>query len=100
MIEAMASGLPIVSSLHADIPTVAPDGRCALLFPERDADGLAEGLDALLASRRLRDDMGRAGREHAEDAHDMRKLGIRLEAVYDRVISASEFGERPRSSKV
>lgn len=100
LIEAMASGLPIVSSLHADIPTVAPDGRCALLFPERDADGLAEGLDALLASRRLRDDIGRAGREHAEDAHDMRKLGIRLEAVYDRVISASEFGERPRSSKV
>ena len=90
LIEAMASGLPIVSSLHADIPTVAPDAQCALLFPERDVDGLAEGLDALLGSGRLRDDMGRAGRAHAEDAHDMRKQGIRLEAVYDQVITSSK----------
>ncbi len=92
LIEAMASGLPIVSSHHADIPTVAPDGRCALLFRERDVDGLAEGLDTLLRSSRLREEMGRAGRAHVEDAHDMRKQGRRLEAVYDRVISSAKSG--------
>lgn len=87
LIEAMASGLAIVSSLHADIPTVAPDGRCALLFPERDVDGLAEGLDALLRSARSREEMGAAGRAHVEDAHDMRKQGGRLETFYDRLRS-------------
>ncbi|MDE3000136.1 MAG: glycosyltransferase [Gemmatimonadota bacterium] len=85
LIEAMASGLAIVSSLHADIPTVAPDRRCALLFPERNVDGLAEGVDALLRSSRLREEMGNAGRAHVEDAHDMRKQGGRLETLYDRV---------------
>ena len=45
VIEALASGLPVVSSQHADIPNVAP---CALLFPERDVNGLADGLQALL----------------------------------------------------
>lgn len=87
LIEAMASGLAIVSSLHADIPTVAPDRRCALLFPERNVDGLAEGLDALLRSGRLREELGAAGRSHVEDAHDMRKQGGRLETLYDRVRS-------------
>ena len=92
LIEAMASGLPIVSSHHADIPTVAPDGRCALLFSERDVDGLVEGLDTLLLSTQLREKMGRAGRAHVEEAHDMRKQGPRLEAVYDRVISSAKSG--------
>ena len=87
LIEAMASGLAIVSSLHADIPTVAPDRRCALLFPERNVDGLADGLDALLGSGRLREELGSAGRAHVEDAHDMRKQGGRLETLYDRVRS-------------
>ena len=85
LIEAMASGLAVVSSLHADIPTVAPDGQCALLFPERDVDGLAEGLDALLRSGRLREELGTAGRAHVENAHDMRKQGGRLETLYDRL---------------
>ncbi len=89
LIEAMASGVAIVSSLHADIPTVAPDRRCALLYPERDVDGLAEGLDALLQSSRLREEMGARGRAHVEDAHDMRKQGGRLETLYDRVRSST-----------
>ncbi len=92
LIEAMASGLAIVSSLHADIPTVAPDSQCALLFPERDVDGLAEGLDALLRSSRLREEMGTAGRAHVEDAHDMRKQAGRLETVYDRVRFQTKAG--------
>ncbi len=92
LIEAMASGLAIVSSHHADIPTVAPDGLCALLFRERDVDGLAEGLDTLLRSGQLREKMGRAGRAHVEAAHDMLRQGRRLEAVYDRVIESAKSG--------
>ena len=44
LIEAMASGACVVSSLHADIPEVVPNGTCGMLFPERDVNGLAEGL--------------------------------------------------------
>ena len=52
LIEAMAMGVPIVSSLHADIPEVVIDKTCGLLFPERDIAGLATGLDTLLRSPR------------------------------------------------
>jgi colanic acid/amylovoran biosynthesis glycosyltransferase len=83
VIEALASGLPVVSSLHADIPEVAPDGRCGLLAPERDVAGLAERLDALLSDPDLRRRMGEAGRRHAEAHHDAVRQGERLEAIYD-----------------
>ena len=86
LIEAMASGLPVVSSLHADIPTIVPHEKCGLLFRERDVEGLAEGLDAILGSEELRDEMGREGRAHVEANHDRRVLGGRLEGIYDRVV--------------
>ena len=86
LIEAMASGLPIVSSWHADIPEVVPDGRCGLLARERDVAGLAKGLEAVLGCAQLRKSLGKAGRAHVEANHNLRQQGRRLEAIYDRVV--------------
>lgn len=86
LLEAMASGLPVVSSFHADIPSVVPNERCGLLFDERDVEGLAEGLDAILESRSLRDAMGEAGRAHVEVHHDCKVLSGKLERSYDRLL--------------
>ena len=88
LIEAMASGAPVVSSLHADIPEVAPNGRCGLLAGERDVAALAEALDAFLASPELRSEMGRNGRAHVELNHNLSVQGEGLEGIYDRVIGA------------
>ena len=88
LIEAMASGAPVVSSLHADIPEVVPDGRCGLLTEERDVEALAERLDALLSSPGLRAEMGRNGRAHVEANHNLSVQGSRLEDIYDRVIGS------------
>jgi len=86
LIEAMASGLPVVSSWHADIPEVVPDGLCGLLARERDVAGLAEGLEAILGCAQLRTSLGQAGRAHVEANHNLRLQGRRLEAIYDRVV--------------
>ena len=44
ILEAQATGLPVISSYHADIPEVVVDGKSALLAPERDAETLAKHL--------------------------------------------------------
>ena len=85
LIEAMASGVPVVSSIHADIPHVVRDGECGLLFSEKDVAGLAEGLDLLLGSAERRAEMGREGRKHVEVHHNLRRQGEHLEEIYDRV---------------
>ncbi len=83
LIEAMAMGVPIVSSLHADIPEVVIDETCGLLFVERDVAGLAEGLEAALNAPERR----HAARAHVAARHNLKKQGRKLEAIYDRVVA-------------
>jgi len=86
LIEAQASGTPIVSSLHADIPEVAPHEKCGLLFPERDIVGLATGLDTILGNEALRAQMAKAGRVHVEVEHNLKIQAKRLENIYDGLL--------------
>lgn len=64
-LEAMASGLPVVSTTAAAIPEVVPDGEVGLLVPPRDPAALAEALLRLLQDPALRARLRDAGRLHA-----------------------------------
>jgi len=52
LIEAQASGMPILASSHADIPEVVLDGRSGLLSEERDVDTLGKTWPFYLIIRR------------------------------------------------
>ena len=66
ILEAMASGLPVVASGISGIPLAVEDGRTGLLVPERDPAALAGALQKLLANRELARAMGERGRHKAE----------------------------------
>ncbi len=50
MLEAMASGLPVVATLHGGIPEAVTDGYDGYLSPERDAAALVNSLEKLTAT--------------------------------------------------
>ena len=77
--------MPILSTLHADIPEVVVDGKSGLLSPERDVDSLAENLERLVAEPDLWEQMGRYGRRHVEENYDVRRQVARLEEIYSEV---------------
>lgn len=85
LIEALAKGTPIVSSRHADIPFVAPEGGCSLLADERDETGLADALVRVLTDDALASALVHEGRAQVEAYHDLTLQGASLEAVYDRL---------------
>jgi colanic acid/amylovoran biosynthesis glycosyltransferase len=85
VVEAMASGLPIVATTHAGVPEAVRHGETGLLAPERDIAALAEHLIALLGDPALSDQMGAAARERAVRCFDHRRQAASLAAIYDEV---------------
>jgi glycosyltransferase involved in cell wall biosynthesis len=66
ILEAMASGLPVVASGISGIPLAVEDGRTGRLVPERDPQALLAALRELLADPARRRGMGERGRRKAE----------------------------------
>jgi colanic acid/amylovoran biosynthesis glycosyltransferase len=86
LLEAQASGLPVVASTHCDIPEVTRPGRSALLAPERDTAALAGCLDELLSQPERWPEMGRAGRAHVETEFDIDRQVTRMNQVYREIL--------------
>jgi colanic acid/amylovoran biosynthesis glycosyltransferase len=84
IVEAMASGLPVVATWHAGIPAVIDHDRHGLLVRERDGEALAGALDALLSDARLRARLGRAAARRASEELDLHARTVELERIYDR----------------
>jgi glycosyltransferase involved in cell wall biosynthesis len=63
--EAMAAGLPVVSTAVAGIPEMVQDGGTGYLVPEHAPAALADALARLLTDRDLARSLGKAGHEHA-----------------------------------
>ncbi len=82
LLEAQACGLPIVSTLHDDIPYVVPQGKSGLLSPEGDIPALSRNLLEILQYSDRWAEMGRAGREHILTAHDVNREIETVEAIY------------------
>jgi colanic acid/amylovoran biosynthesis glycosyltransferase len=83
--EAMATGLPVVSTLHSGIPELVEDGVSGFLVPERDAQALAERLKHLADHPERWLEMGRAGRKRIEADYDSARLNQRLLDLYQQV---------------
>ncbi len=66
ILEAMASGLPVVASGISGIPLAVEDGASGLLVPERDAAALGAALLRLFGDAREARRMGERGRRKAE----------------------------------
>lgn len=87
ILEAHAMGLPVISTLHADIPNVVVPDLSAMLSPERDVDSLKRNLSFLLENQHLWSRMGKTGRQFIEQNHDIKKEAVKLERKYQRLLS-------------
>ena len=83
LLDAQASGMPVVSTLHADIPSYVRDGESGYLAPEKDVDGLADCILRLVEEPARWGDMGRAGRRHVEENYSAQVQAAELETIYD-----------------
>jgi glycosyltransferase involved in cell wall biosynthesis len=80
-LEAMAAGLPVVSTRVGALPEVVEHGRSGLLVQAGSAEQLGRALRRLAADSDLRERMARRGRELAELHFDLRCNAVRVAAA-------------------
>jgi glycosyltransferase involved in cell wall biosynthesis len=88
VVEAAASGVPVVASAHAGIPEAVENEVTGLIVPEGEVAPLAEALRSLLASVDSQRAYAGAARRLAETRFDARRQAERLEELYDEVVAA------------
>ena len=78
LMEAMASGVPVVASRLSGIPELVTDGSTGILVPPGDPSALADAIARLAADRPLRDQLGAAGRASVQGSFDQDRNAVAL----------------------
>jgi glycosyltransferase involved in cell wall biosynthesis len=87
ILEAMATGLPVVATAVGGADELIDDRRTGLLVPARDPEALAAALARVIGDAAAREAMGRAARARAESAFDLVHTIKRYEDLYEEVLS-------------
>lgn len=80
--EAMAMGVPVISTFHSGIPELVEDGVSGLLVPERDVEGLISKCEYFINHPERCAEMARAGRSFVEKNFKIVELNRKLEKTY------------------
>jgi glycosyltransferase involved in cell wall biosynthesis len=88
LLEAMASGLPVVAARIGGIPEVIANERTGLLVPPNDAETLALRLQELCENPTLRKRLACEAQAFVQVQFDQKKMLALHEAVYDELLSA------------
>ena len=86
IIEASASGMPVISTFHCDIPEIILDKKSGYLVKERDVDALTTVLENLAEHPESWASIGLAGRQHIEQEYNLTKQVKKLENLYSQFI--------------
>ena len=94
LLEAMASGVPIVSTNVGGIPDLVEDGRTALLVPPHDPAAMAAAALRLMADRSKSSELTQAGIQCAA-RYTWPKVAPWLFGVYARVLGVASLNIGP-----
>ncbi len=87
ILEAQATGLPVVATNVGGVPEQVSEGDTGLLVPSRAPYEMADKLQYLIEHPEQRAEMGRKGRAQVEQKFSMEVLFPRLLEVYEKVAS-------------
>jgi glycosyltransferase involved in cell wall biosynthesis len=95
LLEAMAMGLPAVSTAVGGIPDLVVHGRTGLLFPEGERAPLTELLESLSEDDALAQRLGGAGRDEVLARHSVEHMASAYAALYERALRERRTFLRP-----
>lgn len=91
VLEAMASGLPIISTAVGGVPNLFEAGKEGFLVPAGDEHGLAKSMNSLLKYEPARQSMGAAAKSRAKKNYDVSNMVRAYEEVYEDQLADSQL---------
>lgn len=89
ILEAMATGLPIVASAAGGNSELVDDGVCGQLFPTRDIYRLSQILARYTQSVSLRQKHGQTARQVALAQYSLQNMVMRYKEIYDTALQST-----------
>jgi sugar transferase (PEP-CTERM/EpsH1 system associated) len=87
ILEAMASGLPVVATRVGGTPEIIVDGVTGMLVPSADPTAMARALSSYIEKPGLMKCHGRAGRERVERVFSIERMVQQYEATYEELLA-------------
>ena len=87
LMEAMAQGIPVISTYHSGIPELVENGVTGYLVKEKEVSELTDKLEHLANNPSLRQKMGVAGRAKVLEEYNIKLLCDRLVKTYQQLLS-------------
>ena len=87
LIEAMASGKPVVATNAGGVPEVVIDGKTGFLISPRSSQEMADAIVKLIKDSSLRNLMGEAGRQRAQDIFNLMMTTKCIEELYSLLLN-------------
>lgn len=89
LLEAMASGMPVLATKHGGIPEAVEHGVSGLLTAERDYEGLAQSMHSLCDSPSAYETMCIEASRRCREAFDLRSQARLLESIYRACVEST-----------
>jgi glycosyltransferase involved in cell wall biosynthesis len=85
-LEAQSCGLPVVAFNNAGVPEAVQDGKTGLLVPMYAMDSFVEAVRRLIVDKKLRQQMGLAGKSYVREFHNLNKNYQALESTLNAIV--------------
>lgn len=100
LLEAMATGLPVIATRVGGTPEVVRDAGTGLLVPPRDPAALATALLRVQRDDAFAIQVGEAGRQRVEQVFDIRRMVAQYEQLYEQWVGGIDRSDhRPRQTR-
>jgi colanic acid/amylovoran biosynthesis glycosyltransferase len=88
--QAIATGLPVVTTEHSGLPEQVLHGRNGMVVPEADVEALSEAIQHMIEHPELWPEYGRFGRSHALQNYHSKTLIAKQIEQYRSVVRGPE----------
>jgi colanic acid/amylovoran biosynthesis glycosyltransferase len=99
ILEAMATGMPVLATRHGGIPEAVEDGRCGALVDERDYQALAAEMIKITRTQHSFSEMGALASESVAAHFEQRSHIAQLEGYYREAVDIANEAEARASAE-